>query len=42
MGYPNVCRCGTDGKKCMTVDMFKERKMDVLAVSETKVKGEGE
>ena len=25
----------------MIVDMFKERKLDVLALSETKVKGEG-
>ena len=33
---------GADEKKCMIVDMFKERKMDVLALSETKVKEEGE
>ena len=26
----------------MIVDMFKERKMDVLALIETKVKGEGQ
>ena len=38
----NVHGCGADEKKCMIVDMFKERKMDVLALSETKVKGEGE
>ena len=37
----NVHGCGAD-EKCMIVDMFKERKMDVLALSETKVKGEGE
>ena len=42
MGCLNVCGCGADEKKCMIVDMFKERKMDVLALSETTVKGEGE
>ena len=41
-GCLNVCGCGADGKKCMIVDMFKERKLDVLALSETKVKGKGE
>ena len=30
-----------DEKKCMIVDMFKERKLDILALSESKVKGEG-
>ena len=38
----NMSGCGADEKKCMIVDMFKERKMDVLALSETKVKREGE
>ena len=42
VGCLNVPGCGADEKKCMIVDMFKERKMDVLALSETKVKGEGE
>ena len=31
-----------DEKKCMIVDMFRERKMDVLVLSETKVKDIGE
>ena len=34
--------CNKDEKKCMIADIFKERKLDVLALSETKVKGEGE
>ena len=38
----NVCGCNVDEKKCMIVDMFRERKMDVLVLSETKVKGIGE
>ena len=38
----NVCGCGSDKKKCMIVNMFKKRKMGVLALSETKVKGVGE
>ena len=42
VGRLNVRGCGADEKKCMIVDMFKERKMDVLALSENKVKGEGE
>ena len=42
MGCLNVRGCGADEKTCMIVDMFKKRKMDVLALSETKVKGEGE
>ena len=29
-------------EKCMIVDMFRKRKMDVLVLSETKVKGIGE
>ena len=33
--------CGMDEKKCMIVDLFKERKLDILALSETKVKGQG-
>ena len=42
VGTLNVRGCGVNEKKCMIVDMFKERKMDVLALSETKVKGKGE
>lgn len=42
VGCLNVRGCGADEKKCMIADMFKERKMDVLALSETKVKGKGE
>ena len=38
----NVCGCNVDEKKCMIVDMFRERKLDVLVLSETKVKGIGE
>ena len=33
--------CGMDEKKCMVVELFKERKLDILALSETKVKGSG-
>ncbi len=33
--------CGKDEKKCMIIDVFKERKLDVMALCETKVKGEG-
>ncbi|MEL7523216.1 MAG: endonuclease/exonuclease/phosphatase family protein, partial [Cyanobacteria bacterium J06553_1] len=33
--------CGMDEKKCMIVDIFKERKLDVMALCETKVKGQG-
>ena len=42
VGTLNVRGCGTNEKKCMIVDMFKERKMDVVVLSETKVKGKGE
>ena len=42
VGTLNVRGCGTDEKKCMIADMFKERKMDVVVLSETKVKGKGE
>ena len=42
MGCLNVRGCGKNEKKCQIVDMFKERKLDVLALSETKVKGKGE
>ena len=31
--------CGMDEKKCMVLELFKERKLDILALSETKVKG---
>ena len=30
-----------DEKKCMVVNVFKERKLDIMALSETKVKGSG-
>ena len=33
--------CGMDEKKCMVVNVFKERKLDIMALSETKVKGSG-
>ena len=42
VGTLNVCGCNMDEKKCAIVDMFRERKMDVLVLSETKVKGIGE
>ena len=42
MGCLNVCGCGADEEKCMSADIFEERKMDVLALSETKVKAEGD
>ena len=42
MGTLNVRGCGMDEKKCMIADMFKERKMDVLVLNETKVKGKRE
>ena len=42
VGTLNVRGCNTDEKKCMIINMFKERKMDVLVLSETKVKGTGE
>ena len=41
LGSLNVCGCGMDEKKCMVVELFKERKLDILALSETKVKGSG-
>ena len=42
VGTLNVRGCSTDEKRCMIVNMFRERKMDVLVLSETKVKGTGE
>ena len=30
-----------DEKKCMLVDVFKERKLDIMALSETKVRDNG-
>ena len=42
VGTLNVRGCNMDEKKCMIVDMFRKRKMDVLVLSETKVKGIGE
>ena len=41
LGVLNVRGCGAEEKRCMIVDMFEERKMDVLALCETKVKGQG-
>ena len=41
LGTLNVRGCNMSEKKCMIVDMFKERKLDVLALCETKVKGRG-
>ena len=41
LGSLNVRGCGMDEKKCMIVELFKERKLDILALSETKVKGSG-
>ena len=41
MGTLNVRGCNMEEKKCMIVDMFKERKLDILSLSESKVKGEG-
>ncbi len=34
-GALNVRGCGMDEKKCMIVDLFKERKLDILDLSET-------
>ena len=42
MGTLNVRGCNMDEKRCMIVNMFRERKMDVLVLSETKVKGTGD
>ena len=39
VGCLNVHGRGADERKCMIVDMFKERKMDVLALSDSEVKG---
>ena len=36
-----MCGFGMDGKKCMAGKLFKERKLDIMALSETKVKGSG-
>ena len=41
LGVLNVRGCGMDEKKCMVVNVFKERKLDIMALSETKVKGSG-
>ena len=35
VGTLNVRGCNTDVKRCMIVNMFRERKMDVLVLSET-------
>ena len=43
VGALNVRGCSTsESKRCKIGDMFKRRKMDVLALSETKMKGKGE
>ena len=41
VGTLNVHGCNMD-EKCMIMDMFRERKMDSLVLSKTKVKGIGE
>ena len=33
--------CGIDEKKCMVVDVLKERKLDIMSLSETNVKVSG-
>ena len=43
IGALNVRGCSTrESKRCEIGDMFKRRSMDVLALSETKMKGKGE
>ena len=43
VGALNVRGCSTSvSKRCEIGDMFQRRKMDVLALSETKLKGKGE
>ena len=40
-GLLNVRGCGQSEKKRMIADIFKERKFDIFALCETKVKGQG-
>ncbi|XP_071512677.1 uncharacterized protein [Panulirus ornatus] len=42
VGCLNVCGCNQDVKKGKIGSMFEERNLDVLALSETKLKGKGE
>ena len=42
VGNLNARGCADDLKRCVIVKMFRERKMDILVLSETKVKGKGE
>ncbi|TOF73529.1 hypothetical protein CGJ15_27330, partial [Vibrio parahaemolyticus] len=42
MGSLNVRGCCANDKKEMIVDVMNEKKLDVLALSETKLKGVGE
>ncbi|XP_071512709.1 craniofacial development protein 2-like [Panulirus ornatus] len=42
LGCQNVCGCNQDVKKGEIGSMFEERNLDVLALSETKLKGKGE
>ncbi|XP_071529497.1 craniofacial development protein 2-like [Panulirus ornatus] len=42
VGCLNVCGCNQDVKKGEIGSMFEERNLDVLALSETKLKGKGE
>ena len=39
LGILNMLGCGMDEIKCIVLELFKERKLDILALSETKVKG---
>lgn len=39
---PKCCGCNQDEKKSKIGIMFNERNLDILALSETKVKGKGE
>ena len=41
LGSLNVCGCGMDEKKCMVVELFKERKLNILSLCETKMKVSG-
>ena len=38
VGAFNVCECGLDEIKCLVMDKIKEKKVDVLAMKETKLK----
>ena len=41
LGTLNMCDSNIAEKKNMNIDIFKERKMDVLTLCKTKVRGEG-